>query len=80
MKDLSIWEPRLKKWKEEVKKVLDFIHSKPNILGADVVYDLDRVIICGHGFGGCTALGVCHDEIIWTSYCIMLDPWLFPLS
>jgi hypothetical protein len=79
MEDLGLWEPRLEQWKREVKKVLDYIHTKPNILGNDVTYDLNWVIICGHGFGGCTALAVCHEETIWAHYCIMLDPWLFCL-
>lgn len=77
MEDLSLWEPRLEQRVRETKRVLDYVFHHPQDISNDLVLDLEKVIICGHGFGGCTALAVCREEIQRTSHCIMLDPWLF---
>lgn len=48
-------------------------------LGEGVVYDLDRVILAGHGFGGATAVAVSLAEEKRVSHTVLLDPWLFSL-
>jgi len=44
-----------------------------------VKFDLDRVIVAGHGFGGSTALALSEVEPARVHFCITLDPWLFTL-
>ena len=79
MTDMNLWKERIEERYEEIKDVLNHIHSKPKEVGNDVEYDLDRVVIAGHGFGGCTALLAAHREERRISHCVMLDPWLFVL-
>lgn len=79
MTDMSLWQERLEERFEEVKDVLNHIHSRPKDINQDLEYDLDRVVIAGHGFGGCTALFAAHREERRISHCVMLDPWLFVL-
>lgn len=56
MTDLNLWKERIEVRYEEIKDVLNHIHSNPKDINNDVEYDLDKVVIAGHGFGGCTAL------------------------
>lgn len=79
MTDLSLWKERIEERYDEVKRVLDHLHTLPKDIDNDVELDLERVIIAGHGFGGCTALLASHREEVRISHCIMLDPWLFAL-
>lgn len=79
MTDLNLWKERIEVRFEEIKKLLDHIHAFPKDISNDVEYDLDRVVIVGHGFGGCTALLSSFREERRISHCVMLDPWLFAL-
>ena len=79
MEDLPLWSERIQERLEEVKSVLNYIHRNPKDLGEGIQYDFDRVVMAGHGFGGCTALYACHEEQRRISHCVMLDPWLFVL-
>ena len=78
MEDLGLWKPRLEQRIQEIQQVLDYIHSQPWVVDG-VEYDLKRVFIAGHGFGGCTALAVSEREPVRIQYCITLDPWLYCL-
>lgn len=62
MSDMGLWKERIEHRMEEIKDVLDYIHSKPKDLGEEVKYNLDRVVMVGHGFGGCTALYASYRE------------------
>ena len=86
MQDLGLWAPRLDKRVTEVQKLLDYLHSGkksiqnfPEIQNASEFLDLERVILMGHGFGGCTALATSLAETDRVSHLVMLDPWLFAL-
>lgn len=79
MTDLPLWRERIEERCEEVKRVLDHIHTHPKDIDNNIEFDLDRVVIVGHGFGGCTALLASQREERRISHCVMLDPWLFVL-
>ena len=79
MTDMNLWKERIEVRYEEIKDVLNHIHSKPKDINNNIEYDLDRIVIAGHGFGGCTALLTAHRETERISHCVMLDPWLFVL-
>lgn len=79
MTDLNLWKERIEVRFDEIRKLLDHIHSFPKDISNEVEYDLDRVVIVGHGFGGCTALLSSFREERRISHCVLLDPWLFAL-
>lgn len=79
MTDMNLWKERIEVRCEEIKDVLTHIHSKPKDINNDIEYDLNRIVIVGHGFGGCTALLAASREPNRISHCVMLDPWLFVL-
>ena len=79
MTDMGLWQGRINERVQEIKNVLNHLHSLPNDIDDEVQLDLDRVIVAGHGFGGCTALLAAKMEEVRITHCIMLDPWLFAL-
>lgn len=52
MTDMNLWKERLEVRFDEIKKVIDYIHTNPKDVSNDIEYDLERVVIAGHGFGG----------------------------
>lgn len=79
MTDLNLWKERIEERFEEIKDLLNYIHTKPRDINREVELDLDKVVMIGHGFGGCTALFAAHREQRRISHVVMLDPWLFVL-
>ena len=79
MTDLNLWKERIEERFEEIKSILDYLHTRPKDIDQETELDLERVIVAGHGFGGCTALLAAHREEFRISHCLMLDPWLFAL-
>jgi pimeloyl-ACP methyl ester carboxylesterase len=58
---------------------LNYLHDNPADLGDGVGFDLSKVVMCGHGFGGCTALAASEKEDTRITHTMLLDPWLLCL-
>ena len=43
-----------------------------------VEFDTSKIVVCGHSFGGITALLTAHQDPR-ISACLTLDPWTYPV-
>lgn len=68
MTDLPLWRERIEERFDEIKNVLDYLHTQPKDVDNEVEIDLERVVIAGHGFGGCTALLASKREEVRISH------------
>ena len=45
--------------------------------GSGVKLDLNKLIVCGHSFGGMTAIETAMLEPYRVKMCLTMDPWLY---
>ena len=62
-----------------MQQLLNYLHGQPQEIGEGVEYDLDRVVMVGHGFGGCTATAASVVEPDRITHTVLLDPWFLCL-
>ena len=79
--DVELWRRRLQSRNEDVALLLAQIHGKGGaLLGAGELLDKEKVVLCGHGFGACSALDIARREEARVTHVVALDPWLLALK